>query len=182
MASQDGYGSHITGGGRDRPWISNWDTSYRLQQGDILHLDPAGWYKRYWCDQGRTAFVGPPSSRFERLYGGLQECHRVVDPMLQAGVSTATIEVEAREVATRTLPAEGFIVLMHSLGIEQYDQPQQLGEFLSEPFVLEAGMVVNFETLYFEFGWGILQLEDSYLIGDAEPERLGTLPQTPFTG
>ena len=43
-------------------------------------------------------------------------------------------------------------------------------------------MVVNFETVYFELGWGSLQLEDSYLIGTGEPERLGTLALNPFTG
>jgi Xaa-Pro aminopeptidase len=182
MAAQGGYGSHVTGGGHDRPWISNWNTTYRLREGDILHLDPAGWYERYWADQGRTRHVGTPSTRFEGFYGALQNCHAAVDPMLQPGSSTAEIEEEARRAVDGTLPSEGFVVLTHSIGIEQYDQPQGLGEFLSEPFTLEVGMVVNFETLFFELGWGILQLEDSYLIRDGEPERLGTLPQEPFTG
>ncbi len=182
MAAQGGYGSHITGGGHDRPWISNWNTAYRLKDGDILHMDPAGWYERYWADQGRTRFVGTPPARFEAFYGALQNCHSIVDPMLQPGISTVDIEAEARRAVDGALPAEGFVVLMHSIGIEQYDQPQALGEFLSEPFALAAGMVVNFETLYFELGWGILQLEDSYLIRSGEPERLGTLAQEPFTG
>ena len=181
MAAQGGYGSHITGGGRDRPWISNWNTAYRLKEGDILHMDPAGWYERYWADQGRTRFVGPPSPRFEQFYRALQGCHAFVDPMLRPGITTTEIEAAARRAVGDAIPAEGFVVLMHSIGIEQYDHPQSLGDFLSEPFTLEKGMVVNFETLYFELGWGILQLEDSYLICDGEPERLGTLPQEPFT-
>jgi len=182
MASQGGFGSHITGGGRDRPWLSNWNTAYRLKEGDILHMDPAGWYERYWGDQGRTRFVGTPTARFDAFYGALRDCHAVVDPMLQPGVSSAEIEAEAHRAIGEALPPEGFVVLMHSIGIEQYDHPQGLGDFLSDPFTLLEGMVVNFETVYFELGWGSLQLEDSYLIGTGEPERLGTLAQEPFTG
>ena len=68
----------------------------------------------------------------------------------------------------------------HSIGIEQYDQPESIGGFLADDFVLEDGMVMNFETLYFELGWGVLQLEDTYHVTSAGAERLQTMPQEPF--
>jgi Xaa-Pro aminopeptidase len=179
MTALGGYGSHMTGGGASHPWLTFPDLSYRLKEGDILHLDPAGHYLHYWADLGRTAVLGRPSARFEEFYGTLQEVHRVTDPMLQAGVSTETIRTTAREVAARSMP-QGFLPLVHSIGIEQYDHPQSLGAFLSEDFLLEDGMTVNFETLYFELGWGMLQLEDTYVIGTGEPSRLASLAQEPF--
>jgi hypothetical protein len=36
-------------------------------------------------------------------------------------------------------------------------------------------MVVNFETPFYEFSWGSVQHEDTYLITEGEPLRLGKL-------
>ena len=179
MAALGGYGSHMTGGGVSHTWITFPDLSYRLKEGDIVYLDPAGHYRHYWADLGRTAVLGAPSAKFDDLYGTIQEIHRVAVPMLLPGVSTAEIRARAREIAEVSMPI-GFSPIVHSIGIEQYDHPQSLGELLSEDFVLEENMTVNFETLYFELGWGVLQLEDTYLIGSAGPRRLATLALEPF--
>lgn len=179
MAEQGGYGSHMTGGGGDHPWLSHPNLSYEFREGDVIYLDPAGHVGHYWGDIGRSAIVGEPTDKLHERYGRLQDCHREVVPMIQAGASsTAITDAAARAVASH-MP-EGFVPLIHSLGLEHYDHPQSLGTFLSEDFILEDGMVVNFETLYFELGWGLLQLEDTYLVGRGEPERLQTLPQEPF--
>lgn len=179
MAAQGGYGSHMTGGGGSRPWLAHPDQSYRLKKGDVLYLDPAGHYEHYWCDMGRAAHIGQPSQKFLELHAVLQECHRAVVPQLQPGVSTAAVKEQTRELTRQAMPA-GLVVLAHSLGIEQYDHPETIGGFLADDFVFEQGMVVNFETLYFELGWGVLQLEDTYHIQADGPERLQTLPQEPL--
>src|SRR5262249_49629181 len=145
------------------PWISYPDLSYRLKVGDIVHLDPAGHYEHYWADVGRSAFVGEPTAKFDEFYAILQEVHHVADPLLQPGNSTAIPKKAAQQVASERL-GKSFSAFIHSIGIEQYDHPQTLGEFLSEDFELEENMTVNFETLYFELGWGLLQLEDTYLV------------------
>lgn len=179
MAEQDGYGSHMTGGGGRHPWLSHPDMSYRFKAGDVIYVDPAGHYRHYWGDIGRAAIVGERTAKLDELYGTLQQCHRTVVPMIRTGASSLDIVAEARR-STEHRMREGFVPLIHSLGLEHYDHPQSLGTFLSEEFILEAGMVVNFETLYFELGWGLIQLEDTYLVGDADPERFQTLPQEPF--
>jgi Xaa-Pro aminopeptidase len=179
MAAQGGYGSHMTGGGGSRPWLSHPNESYALKRGDVLYLDPAGHYKHYWCDMGRAAHIGPPTGKFVELYAALQECHRVVVPELLPRASASELKARARDVARAAMPS-GLVVLAHSIGIEQYDHPESLGNFLTDDFVLEEGMVVNFETLYFELGWGVLQLEDTYHVAAAGPERLQTLPLEPF--
>ena len=97
-----------------------------------------------------------------------------------AGVASCWRISEPSFWATAASVPRGFVPLIHSIGLEQYDHPQSLGTFLSEDFTLEAGMVVNFETLYFELGWGLIQLEDTYLVGPGGPERFQTLPQEPF--
>jgi Xaa-Pro aminopeptidase len=145
----------------------------------VLYLDPAGHYKHYWCDMGRAAHIGQPSAKFLELYSVLQECHRAIVPELRPGSSSAELRRQARELTRDSMPA-GLVALCHSIGIEQYDHPEALGGFLADDFVLEDGMVMNFETLYFELGWGVLQLEDTYHVTSAGAERLQTLPQEPL--
>jgi Xaa-Pro dipeptidase len=179
MAEQGGYGSHMTGGGGIHPWLSHPNLSYRFKEGDVVYLDPAGHYHRYWGDIGRAAIVGKRTAKLDERYGRLQDCHRAVVPMLRPGVRSEDVTAAAHRAVEGHI-AGGFVPLIHSIGLEHYDHPQSLGTFLSESFDLEAGMVVNFETLYFELGWGLIQLEDTYLIGEGDPERLQTTPQEPY--
>jgi Xaa-Pro aminopeptidase len=180
MAAQGGYGSHVTGGGVDRTWHTYPDQDYRLQRGDLYVMDPAGHYRYYWADLGRSAQIGGPTPKFELLYGALQACHEQVVPMFLPGVATTDIK-RASEESVRVEMPKGFFPALHSIGIEQYDHPQPLlGEFLSEDFTLEEGMVVNFETPYIEFPWGGLQLEDTFQITADGPVRLSSLPLDPI--
>ena len=178
MALHGGYASHGIGTGISRPWISYTRMDYRLQDGDVLYVDPAGQIDFYWADLGRTVVVGDWPPKLESYYQALLDCHTAVVPLLSPGVSTGTIKEEARKVAVGRLPLEGFAPLVHSIGLEQYDHPQPLGDHLSADFTLEEGMVINFETPFLELGFGILQLEDTYHIERSRPRRLSTLDQT----
>ncbi len=176
MALRAAAGIEFYAGGFDRPWIFG-SGSYRLRDGDHVLLDGSGTYEHYWCDMGRTGCVGAPSGRVEELYGVLADCYEQCVPLLQPGSSTVTIKKAASE-AVRSHMTDGFTPLLHPLGIELYDNPQPLGEIEREEFVLEAGMVVNLETaLYVEFPWGVLQLEDTFLVREDGPESLVSLPR-----
>jgi Xaa-Pro dipeptidase len=175
MALQGGYGSHGLTSGINRPWISYPSLDYRVKPGDIIYLDPAGHVDFYWADLGRTLVVGSSPSKFEEYYGAIADCHRTVTDLLRPGTSSAELKAAAKESVEGRLPLAGFAPMVHSIGLEQYDHPQPLGDFLNADFVLEEGMVVNFETPYLELGWGILQLEDTYHIRADGPRRVSTL-------
>lgn len=174
MAAQDAIGIDFTSGGLDRPWASYPD-SYRLKRGDHVILDLAGTYERYWSDIGRTGSVGPPTARVAELQAALGECHRQIVPLLRPGASASALTAQTAELLRGPMP-NGLVPAMHSIGVEVYDNPQLSGELERDDFLLEPGVVVNYETFYLEFGWGVIQLDDTYLIGDGEPQRLSTLP------
>jgi Xaa-Pro dipeptidase len=181
MNAYGGYGSHITGGGENHPWMHHDDWGYRLKSGDHVLLDPAGSYDYYWGDQARNVVIEPVPAKFEEVYGALAQCHEQVVPQLRPGASSHEIERLAHEAAAGTAAAPGLLPLVHSIGLEQYDQPQTLGEFFTEDLVFEPNMIVNFETLYPELGWpGMLVIEDTFLITETGSERLGTLPVAPI--
>jgi Xaa-Pro dipeptidase len=181
MAGQGALGSHITYGGGSRPFVGSSDLSYRLKAGDVLFIDPAGEWRHYWSDLGRTAFVGEPSAKAERLYGKLRDCHEQVFPELKPGANFADLYRLTREAADGELQP-GLLTVLHSMGLEQYDHPRNEMNFGRGNLVLEPNMVINFETLYFEFPWGVMQLEDTYLITEAGPEKLSTLSREPLAG
>jgi Xaa-Pro dipeptidase len=180
VALHGGYVSHGIGTGVNRPWISYSRMDYRLQDGDILYVDPAGQVDFYWADIGRTLVVGQAPPKLEPYYEALVDCHEEVVPLLTPGRSTAEIKSAAGKAVSGRLPLEGFAPLVHSIGLEQYDHPQPVGDFLGADFVLEEGMVVNFETPFLELGFGILQLENTYVVESGGPRRLTTLPPTPL--
>ncbi len=179
MAAQDAVGIEIPLAGFDRPWQMAADDGYRLQEGDHLNIDVAGTFEHYWADTGRTVCVGPPSDRVTELVECLQETHEVARSMLTPGVATGAIVEEAMNVARGRLD-KGFYPVVHSIGIEVYDQPATLGSLYSDSFDVEEGMVLNYESLYFEWPWGALQLEHTYHVGRDAPERLSTLPDGPL--
>lgn len=175
-----GQGSHITGGGDAHPWMHHNDLSYTLKKGDHLLLDPAGWYRFYWGDQARNVTLEPIEGKFQELYEVLMACHREIVPLMQPGADSFGLEAHAREFVRGTVAEPGFLPLFHSIGLEQYDQPQALGEFFSESLTFEPNMTINLETLYYELGWGSMNIEDTFLIKEGGPERLGTLPLDAF--
>jgi Xaa-Pro aminopeptidase len=56
----------------------------------------------------------------------------------------------------------------HGIGLSLNELPR-IRPGVNKP--LEAGMVICFETPYFELGWGGLQLEDTYLITETGYEK-----------
>jgi Xaa-Pro aminopeptidase len=175
-----GYGSHVTGGGDANPWMHHDDLGYRLKPGDHMLLDPAGTYQFYWGDQARNVALEPIDPKLQEIAAVLIACHGEIVPLMQPGANSFELEAHAREFVKGTIAEPGFLPLFHSIGLEQYDQPQALGEFFSEPLIFEPNMTINLEALYYELGWGAMNIEDTFLITPAGPERLGTLPLDAF--
>jgi Xaa-Pro aminopeptidase len=192
MALQGGYGSHLAAvadgprrSGRrtvaahgSRGTIPNMDT--HLRDGDILFMDPAGHYGHYWADIGRTMVLGDPPGRLEEFHSTLQDAHAQAQSMMEPGVETAAVKQAIARAVTDVIPEQGLMVLIHSIGIDQYDNPEPLGEFLQSDFTIENEMVLNIETVYTELGWGSMQLEDTYYVHDSTVDRMSTLPMELF--
>ena len=62
--------------------------------------------------------------------------------------------------------------LGHGIGVEVYDPPL-IGP--GDDHTIEAGMVLNVETPYFELGWGAVHVEDPFLVGESGNEWLTRL-------
>jgi len=164
------YGPPI-GFGRRTAFVDIADPSdYKLKKGDIIRLDGGACYMGYPCDIGRTAVLGRPSEKLEKYYNAITEGERLAIDMAKPGVKASVIfEAVVEKVREAGIPHFKRHHVGHGWGIEGYDPPLISPENHTQ---LEEGMVFDFETPYYEVGWGGLLNEDVVVITRKEPRYL----------
>lgn len=143
-----------------------------LQKGDTIWFDVGSTYQGYWSDLARTFAFGEPSARVRELYKAMVAGE-------QAGIDQARPGMTGGELFRLTLqavrdngePRYRRHHVGHSIGAEVYEQP-----ILAEgnDVVIEAGMVINIETPYYEFGVGAVHVENPFVVSESGPNVLLT--------
>ena len=146
------------------------DLDKPIQPADTVFFDSLGGYRHYKGDIGRTAIVGPPKveqlKAFRALRRGWAEAINSVRPGLDSRELAAIIMRTVRAAG-----ADDYITCNpHCVGLEHTDQPQ-LHTFF-EPFVLEAGMVINVDMPYKALEVGMLHTEDTIHVTETGVEFL----------
>lgn len=140
----------------------------RLAAGDIIRFDVGCVVEGYTADIARTAVFGEPAARARDLYRAIREGEEAAIAAMRTGVAASRIFRAAVEGTRRAgIPHYRRHHVGHGVGLDVYDPPL-LGPDDHTP--LEAGMVFEVETPYYEFGFGGLQVEDTVLVtpGGAE--------------
>lgn len=148
----------------------------RLGPGDLIRFDVGCRVDGYCSDIARTAVLGEPSSRIATSYQAILTGEQAALDRLRPGVRACDLFAAAVEATRRGgLPHYARHHVGHGIGLDVYDPPL-LGE--TDATTLEAGMVFEVETPYYEIGFGGLQVEDTVVV-TAEGYRL--LTRTPRT-
>jgi Xaa-Pro aminopeptidase len=142
----------------------------KLRPGDIIRFDIGCRTEGYYSDIARTAVFGEPTEKQRDYYLAILEGERLAIEQVQAGVPANEIFATAVE-ATRKAGISHYRRhhVGHGIGLDVYDLPI-LNESTST--LLEAGMVLEVETPYYELGFGGLQVEDTILVTDDGHQRL----------
>ncbi|MDR7486611.1 MAG: Xaa-Pro peptidase family protein [Armatimonadota bacterium] len=136
----------------------------RLAPGDLIRFDVGCLYEGYCSDIARTAVFGVPSPRQVATYQALLDGEEAALAAIRAGVSAgAVFEAAVRRVRDSGLSHYRRHHVGHGVGLEIYDEPLLAPDQTAE---LEAGMVLEVETPYYEVGFGGLQVEDTVLVTD----------------
>ncbi len=147
-----------------------------LVEGDVIVFDSVGKYALYHCDTARTGVVGRPSARLSALHEVLLEALTASEAKLRPGVNTE----ELKAVASAILDRHGLSVNLttlawHNIGLDvvEYAHPSErtLG------WIVEPGMVMNFELFHRDPDLGGVHLEDSVHVTDDGLEYLSALPR-----
>ena len=133
-----------------------------LRPGDAIWFDVGCLLEGYWSDLARIYVLGEPSEQLRRYYAAslAGEDHGIafVRPGVTAEqVFESTVNV-VREAGIGHYRRQH---VGHGIGVEVYDPPLLAP---GRQDVIEVGMVINFETPYFELGWGSVHIEDPFVV------------------
>lgn len=143
-----------------------------LAPGDVIRFDIGCMLEGYAADISRTAVFGEPSAKVRDYYHAIQRGEEEAIAAMRRWVPASEIHRVAVEATRRAgIPHYRRHHVGHGVGLDVYDPPL-LGPQDHTP--LEAGMVFEVETPYYEFGFGGLQVEDTVLVTPNGAEILTT--------
>lgn len=170
-------GAHVhhlaIGCGRRHGFPNGEPTNYRLRSGDVIRFDADCVFESYFSDIARNAVVGEPSPKLRACHEGVVAGLEAAVAALRPGAKAADIFHIGVEAARRNgIPNYDRHHIGHGIGCVCYDDPLIAPE---DDTVLEAGMVINIETPYYELGFGGAHVENTYLITSTGAESLQTM-------
>lgn len=165
-----------------RPDLFRTPVSRPFQGGEIAILETQGRYKNFWIDINRTAHIGPASQAYRDQYAAVRDTFDAISARLKPGANTAEICQFSDIVAAQRLdPPEKLLVVAHSVGLVPLESPVKYpGTGLhgaKEGFVVQPGMVISIDCLYFGSGLGPSHMENVFIVSEtgAEPLYQSTL-------
>lgn len=143
---------------------------YLACRGDLIRSDSSCRFRGYWSDTGRTRVIGAPRPEHARTYEALRVGEEVLVKAVRSGMPVGDLFVAAVDTIRRSgLPDYRRHHVGHGIGLEMYETPLLVE---GSDARLEAGMVINLETPYYESGYGGFQVEDTVLVTETGGELL----------
>jgi Xaa-Pro dipeptidase len=151
-------------------------TDRPLREGEPMRFDLGCYYRGYPSDIGRTATLGAPSAKLERIYHALLAGEDALFAEARAGATGESIYQAGMEaVRANGLPKYRRHHTGHGIGLEPYEPPTVAPGF-SDP--IEAGQTFCLETPYYELGWGGAMVEDAIVVTTDGCRVLNETPRT----
>jgi Xaa-Pro aminopeptidase len=147
-------------------------SEYKLQKGDVIRFDGGCTYMGYPCDMARSAAYKEAGEKLKSYWRALWEGEQRAVNMAWPGARAS----EIFSAAVETVRENGMHHYRrhhagHGWGLEGYDPPTISPDVDTS---LEEGMVLCFETPYYEVGWGGLLHEDVIAVTEGGPRYLST--------
>ena len=160
-----------------RPDLFRTPVSNPFQGGEIAILETQGRYKNFWIDINRTAHIGPASQAYRDQYSAVREIFETISGRLKPGVNTSEICKFHDIAAAKSLdPSEKLLVVAHSVGLVPLESPVRYpGTGLHgamDGFMVESGMVISIDCLYFGSRLGPSHMENVFIVSDTGAEPL----------
>ncbi|WP_211225547.1 M24 family metallopeptidase [Amycolatopsis nigrescens] len=146
-----------------------------LRAGDAIWMDVGCVYQGYWSDIARVHSFGEPSDKLAKYHAAVLAGQERAIRDTRPGMSGREVfELTVEAVRESGMPHYRRQNVGHGIGVEIYDHVL-LTPTTEE--LLEEDTVVNIETPYHEFGFGVVQAEDPFVLRGGGNELLTTLPR-----
>ena len=141
-----------------------------IERGSLIRFDYGCDYQGYTSDLSRTVCVGTPDEKTVRLYDAIRAGTEAAIAAARPGVRACELfQIAVETTRSSGIPHYRRHHVGHCLGLEVYDDPSVTPD---NQTVLQADMVLNIETPYYELGWGGVQVEDTVAITENGAVRL----------
>jgi Xaa-Pro aminopeptidase len=148
-------------------------TDAALAKGDYVWFDIGCRVNGYQSDIGRVVSFGEPSERLQLVQAASRAGQdRAIELMRPGAIARDVFQGAVERVRESGIPHYQRHHVGHGIGIETYDLPILTP---STEIPLEAGMIFEVETPYYEFGLGGAFIEDTVLVTEGEARILTTL-------
>jgi len=176
-ASMPSWTNTPVGGRGPHPAFGMGASFKKIVENEVVSVDLGGWYNGYVCDITRPFFIGVPPQKVREAFDLVKRLMSDLEERLIPGAVTGDLydyAVKFMEDAGRSQHFMGVgndrvSFVGHGLGIELDEFP-----FISKgsKTVLQPGMVVALEPKLILDRYGVIGLEDTYLIKSNGCERL----------
>jgi len=153
-----------------------------LKRGDIVILETQGVMDGFWIDINRTAIIGKPTAAYQQLHDILRDAFLKMVDHLRPGVSTNSLPAIGLEhlrthgVAT----PEKLLVVAHGIGLMPLEIPLPFPAAglagVKQGFVMEEGMLISLDSLFFGAKHGPCHMENVYAVTSGAPEPMYAAP------
>ncbi len=156
-------------------------TNYKLKKHDLLKFDGGVYYhglsgaiyQGYCSDIARTAVLGEPTEKQNRIYSTLLEIEQKTIEKVKPGVKASDIYHFAVKEARRAgYPTYDRHYIGHGIGIELTERPMITK---GNDQILEAGNVICIEIPLVIVGYGGFTVEDTIVVREEGPEYISTM-------
>ncbi len=145
-------------------------------------FDYLGSRSGYFCDQTRMAVLGEMPQEASRILDGTAHVLRHIESLLKPGAVPEAVYESAVAAAAAAGIAEGFMgppgggagFVGHGVGLEVNEYPV-LAPRMRQPLV--AGNVLAVEPKVTHPQYGVVGLENTYVVTDSGPQRLSAAPE-----
>lgn len=144
-----------------------------LQKGGFAFFDMGCDVAGYKSDIGRIVSLGDPDEELQRQFDAIKAGQQAAIDLMAPGAVTKDVFGAAVEAVRQSgIPDYQRHHVGHGIGIEVYDNPVITP---NETTLMEAGMVFEVETPYYQLGVGGSFLEDTVVVRDGGAEILTEL-------
>ena len=151
-------------------------TETRLKKGDIIRIDAGCVYQHYYSDTAKTIIFGEEvTAKQQKRYQAIASGQKSGIEKARPGVKASEVFDEMMKAIRKDFPDYNRYNFGHSIGLEVWEPPLIVP---GDDTVLEKGMVINLEALYYDLGVFGLQVEDTLLLTETGNEVLTTVDET----
>lgn len=155
---------NIRAGPERYPMADTFNQDRKIGKGETLVMNCGAWFRRYYANFSRYAFVGKPSAKMMKAHEAVEESIKAFSDNLRPGVEAKVVHDAAIAPLAKSKTGETF---NHTgIGVGLYiHEPPYIGAGRTE--IMEPGNIFSFQSWVYDVspgGMGVLGYEHEFLV------------------